>query len=230
MGISMSSLVLLTVEGIDAAKFLQGYLTCDLETIRPKLGSPMALTDIKGRVIANGWCYGTPTQVSMVVHNSLVETVKNHLERYMAFAKSEFANDILELSLSATVSEGEVELAPFGWGINSVVISESQTSQLTVAHEFPIVEQSTSGLFLPQMLNLTQHDAVSFTKGCYLGQEIVARTEHRGQVKRQLFRTKLPFQNVSVGSTVDLTGRGSCTVVGVHEDQMLLVGRSPKTN
>ena len=226
----MSSLVLLTVEGIDAAKFLQGYLTCDLESIRPKLGSPMALTDIKGRVIANGWCFGIPTQVTMVFHNSLVETVKNHLERYMAFTKSEFSDEILELSLSATVAHGEVELAPFGWGIKSVAMSECQTSQLTVAHEFPIVEQSTSGLFLPQMLNLTQHDAVSFTKGCYLGQEIVARAEHRGQVKRQLFRTKLPFQNVSVGSTVDLTDRGSCTVVGVHKDQMLLVGRAPTTN
>ena len=226
----MSSLVLLTVEGIDAAKFLQGYLTCDLESIRPKLGSPMALTDIKGRVIANGWCYGTPTRVTMVFHNSLVETVKNHLERYMAFAKSEFSNDILELSLSDTVVHGEVELAPFGWGVESAAECENQTSQLTVAHEFPIVEQSTSGLFLPQMLNLTQHDAVSFTKGCYLGQEIVARAEHRGQVKRQLFRTKIPFQNVSIGSNVELTNRGSCTVVGVHEDQMLLVGRTPTTN
>lgn len=226
----MSSLVLLTVEGIDAAKFLQGYLTCDLGSIRPKLGSPMALTDIKGRVIANGWSYGMPTNVTMVFHNSLVEAVKNHLERYMAFAKSEFSNDILERSLSATASEGEVELAPFGWGVKSVVMCESQTSQLTVAHEFPIVEQSTSGLFLPQMLNLTQHDAVSFTKGCYLGQEIVARAEHRGQVKRQLFRTKLPTQDVSVGSTIVLIDRGSCTVVGVHQDQMLLVGRSQTTD
>lgn len=226
----MSSLVSLRVEGIDAAKFLQGYLTSDVESMQPQLGAPTALTDIKGRVIANGWCYGTPACVTIVFHNSLVETVKNHLGRYMVFAKSEFADEIFELGLSATVVNGEVELAPFGWGVESVAQYENQTSQLTVEHEFPIVEQSTSGLFLPQMLNLTQHGSVSFTKGCYLGQEIVARAEHRGQVKRQLFRITLPYQKVSIGSTLELADRGSCTVVGVHQDQILVVGRSPKTN
>ena len=58
------------------------------------------------------------------------------------------------------------------------------------------------------MLNLTQVGAVSFTKGCYLGQEIVARAEHRGQVKRQLFRTKRPIEHVFVGASVDIAERG----------------------
>jgi tRNA-modifying protein YgfZ len=40
--------------------------------------------------------------------------------------------------------------------------------------------------FLPQMLNLDQQAGISFSKGCYLGQEIVARAQHRGQVKRRL--------------------------------------------
>ena len=44
----------------------------------------------------------------------------------------------------------------------------------------------TSEAFLPQMLDYDQLGAVSFTKGCYLGQEIVARTQHRGRPKRHL--------------------------------------------
>ncbi len=44
----------------------------------------------------------------------------------------------------------------------------------------------TSEMFLPQMLDYDQLGAVSFTKGCYLGQEIVARTQHLGRAKRHL--------------------------------------------
>jgi tRNA-modifying protein YgfZ len=44
----------------------------------------------------------------------------------------------------------------------------------------------TSEVFLPQMLDYDQLGAVSFTKGCYLGQEIVARTQHLGRPKRHL--------------------------------------------
>ncbi|HTL00009.1 MAG TPA: hypothetical protein VL379_18370 [Pseudomonadales bacterium] len=52
------------------------------------------------------------------------------------------------------------------------------------------VTQATSESFLPQMLDYDQLGAVSFTKGCYLGQEIVARTQHRGQPKRHLHRLR----------------------------------------
>lgn len=225
----MYYLASLTVSGIDAAKFLQGYVTADLDKIKPKEGLPLALTEIKGRVIANGWCYGTHTQVTLLFHQSLIETVKNHLGRYMAFAKSKFADEIEELSLRATAAKGELDLAPFGWGVVPAADAESQLNHLTVTKEFPIIQSDTSGLFLPQMLNLTQHGGVSFTKGCYLGQEIVARAEHRGQVKRQLFRIKRTRKHISVGASVDVADRGKCTVVGVDEDQILLVGRLSKS-
>ena len=45
---------------------------------------------------------------------------------------------------------------------------------------------ATSETFLPQMLDYDQRGGVSFTKGCYLGQEIVARTQHLGRPKRHL--------------------------------------------
>lgn len=45
---------------------------------------------------------------------------------------------------------------------------------------------ATSETFLPQMLDYDQLGAVSFTKGCYLGQEIVVRTQHLGRAKRHL--------------------------------------------
>ncbi len=52
----------------------------------------------------------------------------------------------------------------------------------------PSVTAETSGSFVPQMLNLHAIDGVSFTKGCYPGQEVVARVHYLGQIKRRMYR------------------------------------------
>jgi folate-binding protein YgfZ len=57
-----------------------------------------------------------------------------------------------------------------------------------IAEAQTLITQATTGQFLPQSLGLDQNGAVSFTKGCYPGQEIVARARYRGEVKRRLWR------------------------------------------
>jgi folate-binding protein YgfZ len=61
-----------------------------------------------------------------------------------------------------------------------------------VADGLPQVFAATSEQFIPQMLNVDLVGGVSFTKGCYTGQEIVARTHHLGRVKRRTMRYVLP--------------------------------------
>jgi len=61
-----------------------------------------------------------------------------------------------------------------------------------IAAGLPNVFAATSEQFTPQMLNVDLIDGVSFTKGCYTGQEIVARTHHLGRVKRRTMRFHLP--------------------------------------
>ena len=61
-----------------------------------------------------------------------------------------------------------------------------------IAAGLPHVFAATSEQFIAQMLNLDLVDGVSFTKGCYTGQEIVARTHHLGRVKRRTMRFHLP--------------------------------------
>ena len=60
-----------------------------------------------------------------------------------------------------------------------------------IADGLPQVVAASGEAFVPQMLNLDLLDAISFTKGCYTGQEIVARTQHLGRIKRRLFRYRL---------------------------------------
>jgi folate-binding protein YgfZ len=68
----------------------------------------------------------------------------------------------------------------------------------------PQVYAATSEQFVAQMLNLDLLDAISFTKGCYTGQEIIARTQHLGRIKRRLSRLRLPAGSWSIGQPLRL--------------------------
>jgi folate-binding protein YgfZ len=68
----------------------------------------------------------------------------------------------------------------------------------------PQVYAATSEQFVAQMLNLDLLDGISFTKGCYTGQEIIARAQHLGRIKRRMFRLRLPAGTWSIGQSVRL--------------------------
>lgn len=59
---------------------------------------------------------------------------------------------------------------------------------LDIQAGIPVVYPETSEAFLPQMVNLQLVEGVSFNKGCYTGQEVVARTQHLGKLKRRMYR------------------------------------------
>jgi tRNA-modifying protein YgfZ len=84
----------------------------------------------------------------------------------------------------------------------------------------PQVYGATCEAFVAQMLNLDLLDGISFSKGCYTGQEIVARTQHLGRIKRRLFRLSLPRGAWRIGDELSLRdGRhGRLTEVVEGED------------
>ena len=93
----------------------------------------------------------------------------------------------------------------------------------------------TSLMFTPQMINWQKHGGVDFEKGCYLGQEIIARTEHLGKLKRHLYRFELPVDTTAnpgdklvnqkseeIGVLCDsLTDNGHLSCLAVIEDRAL---------
>ena len=80
--------------------------------------------------------------------------------------------------------------------------------------EIPWVRADTSGQFLAHSLNLDLSGAVSFTKGCYVGQEIIARMEYRGTPKRRLRRVRLAAETGAVaGAKVAHPDLGTITVI-----------------
>jgi len=101
----------------------------------------------------------------------------------------------------------------------------------------PLILAATSEKYTPHMLNLDYLGAISFSKGCYTGQEVVARTEHLGRSKRRLmhFRTdgpavavgdKLRHEEREVGEVVSSIGNDLLAVVPVelHEQTLSIAG------
>ncbi len=223
-------LILQTLSGPDAANFLQGYVTCDLEMLVLQDAMPMAFTSLKGRVIANGWIFGSPSEVSFIVHQSVVETLGAHLSKYLVFSKSTIVEEVKSsVHFPASGSSG-VALRPFGWIVEALPQQPKSNgrpslAEMAVTSEFAIVTKSTTDRFLPQMLGLTVFETVSYTKGCYLGQEIVARAEHRGVVKRRLRRYSWVGNKPYPGQELDRSGVNN-TVIMANDTEALVVGSS----
>jgi hypothetical protein len=115
-------------------------------------------------------------------------------------------------TMSAIPQAGATELVSFDYAANRQVVATPGASLraitgLSLSKSLPGIEQewwaadiagglpqvfrASSEAFVPQMLNLDLLDGISFTKGCYTGQEIVARTQHLGRIKRRTFRYRL---------------------------------------
>lgn len=99
----------------------------------------------------------------------------------------------------------------------------------------PVVWQSTAEEFVPQMVNLELLDGVSFKKGCYVGQEIVARTQNLGRIKRRMFALAAPAETeVMPGSGVfsgsETVGQVVDAIAARDEVRLLAVIRIDKVN
>ncbi len=81
----------------------------------------------------------------------------------------------------------------------------------------PQIYVSTRETFVAQMLNLDLLDGISFSKGCYTGQEIIARTQHLGRIKRRLYRLQLPHGEWQIGQPLTLSdGRSGRLVEAIR--------------
>ena len=103
--------------------------------------------------------------------------------------------------------------------------ASSRLNEQLIEQRRVLIEDRTSGHHLPQMLALQEHGTIDFDKGCYLGQEVVARASFRGAVKRGLasFATA-EATTLEVGATYEnADGKGAVVMLG--EQQGLWVTR-----
>lgn len=74
--------------------------------------------------------------------------------------------------------------------LNITIYPHAVWNLIEITEGFPTLNETTISAYVPQMLNLQAVNAISFTKGCYLGQETVARMQYLGKNKRALYSLK----------------------------------------
>ncbi|AAO89982.1 YgfZ/GcvT domain-containing protein [Coxiella burnetii] len=163
------------VKGENAATFLQGQLTCDVREINEIRGALGACCDPKGRMVANFFVFQKNKDYYFLLPKSMISITIAHLKKYAVFSKVE----LLAVNEAETYSLPEITLKE---------LDENDWRSLNVRAGLVWVYPQTSGKLIPQMINLQKWGGISFTKGCYIGQEIIARTEHLGKLKRHLYR------------------------------------------
>ena len=227
-----NAVALTSIQGKNVLDFLQGYLTCDLERVSNGSAIPMALTELKGRVIANGWVYGQQDRATLITHSTLAADVKQHLMPFMRFSRCEFLGqtEIAFLTSRAKTESDSVRLEPFDAYLTLDSTHALDLNEFQVANSYVLVIKKTSRMFLPQMLNLVVFGAVSFEKGCYLGQEVVARAQHRGKVKRQLAKIDLANCVMPIGSPMETEAGRRAIIVAKAGSQALVVGPNLGSN
>ncbi|MCW8888713.1 MAG: folate-binding protein YgfZ, partial [Gammaproteobacteria bacterium] len=98
-------------------------------------------------------------------------SLSSYQQRYILFCSTEKAQEIW-----STLSD------------NFTVATKSQWDLLDIQAGLPHIESATVEAFVPQMVNLQILNGVNFKKGCYTGQEVVARMQYLGKLKRRMFR------------------------------------------
>ena len=157
----MNSIATINVTGPDAFTFLQGQLTNDLRRLESEPEILAAWCSPKGRVI---W-FGTVAAIE---------------SGYSLSAPAETAADIVKrLTGFRFRSKFEFDIVNDGITVDPVFL---------IQNGYPFIGTAQSELFTPHMLNLDLLDTISFDKGCYTGQEIVARTHYKGATKRRTLR------------------------------------------
>ena len=98
------------------------------------------------------------------------------------------------------------QLIPLWQKLSPTSVNSTETfwQRDTILTGIPTMTTDIVDTFIPQMLNLDLIDAVSFTKGCYPGQETVARTRHLGKLKRRTFLLQIDTAHApAIGSKIE---------------------------
>ncbi len=208
----LTHLSLLTVSGKDAASFLQGQITCNVTELIDNQAELGAVCNAKGRTISTFIIMKQKTVFQLILTSDLIDAVRKKLQMYILRSDVQLTDQTEQLVLmgmhNITPAHQEnyytypaqknsyfiictCEQAQTTWEnllteFSALAISTDTWIELDILAGIPWLFPVTSEEFVPQMLNLDKLNAISFTKGCYTGQEIVARTHYLGKNKRAM--------------------------------------------
>lgn len=206
---------LLSVSGDDARAFLHAQLTNDIQNLAPDRALLAGWCSAKGRLLASFLVIPAGEGFLLQLARDLAPAVAKRLSMFVLRAKVKVVDQsdawgqwglweeerapaqefqVLHEGARVTVRMAERRFLQLGPAaeVRTTNADEEQWALEEIRAGRPLITAATQDLFVPQMVNLEQLGAINFQKGCYPGQEIVARAQYRGQVKRRMVRLPAP--------------------------------------
>ena len=222
--VPLDTLGVLRARGPDALSFLQGQLSNDLTRLATDRSLLAGYHNPQGRVFALLRVLQlAPEDLLAVLPRELVPTVMSRLAKFILRAKVKLVDESQSWRITGLVAHGAAlpaaldAVADSAGTVVQVALQPARRLLLmpaaspppdagaaappeiwrgaAIAAGEPQVYAATSEKFVAQMLNLDVLGAIAFDKGCYTGQEVIARAHYRGRVKRRLQRFVTPGQH-----------------------------------
>jgi folate-binding protein YgfZ len=239
------ALGVLAFRGPDAARFLQGQLSANIEQLAPGASTFAGFHNPQGRVIAIlAVACAAPEELHALLPRELAADVAQRLGKFVLRAKVLIADESSQWRAIGVSGESTLRAAAtFAWGARRVLLAKAGDvdalddavareawERADVAGGLPQVYAATRETFVAQMLNLDLLGAIAFDKGCYTGQEVIARAHYRGRVKRRLQRWHNPSGTPLAPGQAARSGDGRALIVvraapdGAGAQEILAVG------
>jgi len=166
-----------TLIGVDALKFLQGQVTVNVEALAENVSQYTAICDLKGRIHFGLWLKKlNPEHFAIVTTQDQAEEFAKHIKKFGAFSKMKLEQtaQVFPTLNGETTDFSTNETDVKAWQLKAIDAGQAWISAVT------------EHLFQPQELRLHQRNGVHYDKGCYLGQEIIARLWFKAKPKSWL--------------------------------------------
>ncbi|MGL4767834.1 MAG: YgfZ/GcvT domain-containing protein [Formosimonas sp.] len=215
---ALPHLGLIRVTGADARSFLHSQLTQDVLGLADNQSKLAGYCSAKGRLYAVFQMFSDADAVFLITQRELIEPVVKRLRMFVLRAKVVFEDvsdtfAIQGVCASDALAADECRKTNDGYRVG--VLPASQPRELRIAPQVaeldspalwdwlnvsagqPQVTLATYEAFVPQMINLDRVGGVNFKKGCYPGQEVVARSHYLGKLKRRMQAASLSFDDAA---------------------------------
>ena len=221
---------LIRVSGADCDAFLQGQLSHDMRSLRPESACLSSVNSPKGRVIATLVVCRLGADVGLLVAPDIAETLCQRLRMFVLRSKVslEVDRDTTVTGWIATTTEADEHGAndwqcqamgdalwlrapgarPRWWCIGPTPedapsdVDDQAFALADIACGLPCIGQVQSDAHIAQHLGLQRFDALSFSKGCFTGQEVIARLHYRGGINRTAVRLRGAQQPPPPGTVI----------------------------
>ncbi|MDT8408846.1 MAG: hypothetical protein RQ741_04545 [Wenzhouxiangellaceae bacterium] len=223
------------LSGPDAGSFCQAQLTLDMKKLDPGILYPAAWCAPDGRVLFTLLVAPGPDQVWIVAPAPMMAALLKRIDLFRIGRKLKY-DPALPVKLvrdDKLRDRRHPESNAFALAYDrqrgmSLATDLPQADQVAVCRwlledaraGMPWILPPTTQMFLPQMLGLEKLGGLSYSKGCYPGQEVVARVHYRGRVKKRIARFRLsPAIEAGPGTVLESAGTTGTALYAVSGDR-----------